>query len=109
PFARSLFEDFDTLGILGADAYPRATDYIPRMIEIIQRLIDRGIAYVTPDGSVYYDISEFPDYGRLSRVDLSSARQGERVAHDEYDKDDVRDFALWKASKEADETVGAVW
>ncbi len=109
PFARSLFENFETLGIVGADVYTRATEFIPGMIEIIQRLIDRGMAYVTPDGSVYFDISEFGDYGRLSRVDLSSARQGERVAHDEYEKDDVRDFALWKAVKEEDEKVGAVW
>ncbi|MDR0787739.1 MAG: cysteine--tRNA ligase [Gemmatimonadota bacterium] len=108
PFAESLFADFDTLGIQGADVYTRATRYIPEMISLIQRLIDRGLAYVS-DGSVYFDISEFPGYGRLSRVDLTQARQGERVASDEYDKDDIRDFALWKAVREEDEAVGAVW
>jgi cysteinyl-tRNA synthetase len=108
PFARALFADFETLGIQGADVYTRATHYIPEMVELIERLIERGLAYVS-DGSAYFDISEFPDYGKLSRVDLSQARRGERVASDEYDKDDIRDFALWKAVRAEDEAVGAVW
>jgi cysteinyl-tRNA synthetase len=78
------------------------------MIELIERLEERGLAYEA-DGSVYFDISEFPDYGKLSRVDLSAGRRGERVAADEYEKGDVRDFALWKAAKPEDEQVGAVW
>lgn len=109
PFAEALFENFAALGIEGADVYPRATEYIPEMVEIIERLLERELAYQTPDGSVYFDISEFPDYGQLSRVDLSQARSGARVAADEYEKGDVRDFALWKASKPEDVTVGAVW
>ena len=108
PYARTLFENFDALGIARADAYPRATDYVPRMVELIQRLIDRGLAYEA-DGSVYYDISEFPDYGKLSRVDIEQGRRGERVAADEYDRGDVRDFALWKAARPEDQAVGAVW
>lgn len=109
PYADLLFENFETLGIVGADVYPRATEFIPQMIDIIQRLIDRGLAYVTADGSVYYDISEFENYGQLSRVDLTKARRGERVAADEYEKGDVRDFALWKSARPEDEAVGAAW
>ncbi len=108
PFARRLFDDFDSLGIRPADVYPRATDYIPQMVELIGRLEERGLAY-SAEGSVYFDISEFPDYGKLSHVDLTAARRGERVAADEYEKGDVRDFALWKAAKPEDREVGAVW
>jgi cysteinyl-tRNA synthetase len=109
PFARVLFENFDALGFERADVYPRATEHIGGMVELIERLKERGLAYRTEDGSVFYDISEFPDYGKLSRVDLAGARVGERVASDEYEKGDVRDFALWKAAKREDEQVGAVW
>jgi cysteinyl-tRNA synthetase len=108
PFERNLFENFDAMGIERADAYPRATEYLPQMVELIGRLIEKGLAYES-DGSVYYDISEFPEYGKLSRVDLEQGRRGERVASDEYDRGDVRDFALWKAAKPEDEQVGAVW
>src|SRR5690606_9514356 len=95
-------------GIERADAYPRATDHIPQMIDLIRRLEERGLAYAV-DGSVYYDISEFPEYGKLSRVDIEQGKRGDRVAADEYDRGDVRDFALWKAAKPEDEAVGAVW
>jgi cysteinyl-tRNA synthetase len=78
------------------------------MVDIIRRLEERGLAYVA-DGSVYFDISEFPDYGKLSKVDVSAGRRGERVAADEYDRDDVRDFVLWKAARPEDAQVGAVW
>jgi cysteinyl-tRNA synthetase len=108
PYAHALFESLDALGIERADAYPRATDYIPQMVELIHRLEERGLAYEA-DGSVYYDISEFADYGKLSRVDIEQGRRGERVAADEYDRGDVRDFALWKAARAEDRTVGAVW
>ena len=108
PFARILFESLDALGIERADHYPRATHYIEEMVDIIRRLEERGLAYVS-EGSVYFSIGAFPEYGKLSRVDLSQGRRGERVAADEYDKGDVRDFALWKAVKPEDETVGAAW
>jgi cysteinyl-tRNA synthetase len=108
PFATILFQSLDALGIERADRYPRATDYIPDMIEVIRRLEERGIAYEA-GGSVYFDISKFPEYGKLSRVDLSQGRRGERVADDQYEKGDVRDFALWKAARPEDEQVGAVW
>src|SRR4051794_28819363 len=109
PFVDSLFRDFDRLGIRRADRHPRATDYVPQMVEIIRRLEERGIAYAADDGSVYYSIGKFADYGKLSKVDLSAARRGERVAADEYEKEDVRDFVLWKSVKPEDEQVGAVW
>lgn len=108
PYAHILFESFDALGIQRADVHPRATDYIPQMIDLIRRLEERGLAYEA-DGSVYFDISEFPGYGKLSRVDIEAGRRGERVAADEYDRGDVRDFALWKAAKPEDAEVGAVW
>jgi cysteinyl-tRNA synthetase len=109
PFAEVLFRNFETLGIAGADSYPRATHYVPQMVDLIRRLEEKGLAYAAEDGSVYYDISAFPEYGKLSRVDLSQGRRGERVAADEYEKGDVRDFALWKAAKPEDREVGAVW
>jgi cysteinyl-tRNA synthetase len=109
PFVDSLFRDFERLGIRRADAHPRATDYVPQMVDIIRRLEERGIAYPADDGSVYYSIAKFSGYGKLSKVDLSAARRGERVASDEYEKEDVRDFVLWKGTKPEDEQVGAVW
>jgi cysteinyl-tRNA synthetase len=109
PFATHLFTNLEALGIEGADAYPRATHYIPQMLDLIEQLQKRGLAYQASDGSVYFDISSFPEYGKLSRVDLSQAKRGDRVAADEYEKGDARDFALWKASKPEDATVGAVW
>ncbi|MQA91158.1 MAG: cysteine--tRNA ligase [Gemmatimonas sp.] len=109
PFATRLFENFARLGIEGADEYPRATDYIAQMIALIDRLIEGGLAYQAADGSVYFDISEYPGYGKLSKTDPTRARRGARVAADEYDKGDVRDFALWKAAKPEDAKVGAVW
>ena len=109
PFACTLFENFAAMGIEGADVYPRATQFIPEMVDIIRRLEEKGLAYSAPDGSIYYDISEFASYGALSKVDLDQSRRGERVAADEYEKGDARDFALWKAARPEDEAVAAVW
>jgi cysteinyl-tRNA synthetase len=81
------------------DAYPRATEHIGEMTDLVQRLLDRGHAYTTDDGSVFFDISSFPGYGKLSRIPLDEVRPGERVAADEYAKGDARDFALWKAPR----------
>src|SRR5688572_5515419 len=108
PFIDDLFRNFEQLGIQRADVHPRATDYVDGMVDVIRRLEERGLAYEA-ESSVYYDISELADYGKLSKVDVSAGRRGERVAADEYDKDDVRDFVLWKAVKPEDEQVGAVW
>ncbi len=111
PFARAFFEDRDYLRILPAHAYPRATEYIPAMIRLIEGLIKKGVAYKGEDGSVYFSIARFPAYGRLSRLDTRQLKTGasQRVRSDEYSKEDVRDFALWKAAEPDDEKVGAVW
>jgi cysteinyl-tRNA synthetase len=109
PFADAMLDASDALGLRRADLYPRATAYVEPMIALVEALLERGYAYATDDGSVWYDISAFEEYGRLSGRDLDQARQGERVAADEYGKDDVRDFALWKGVKPEDEEVGAAW
>ncbi len=94
----AFFSDLETLNILKADYYPRATDHIPEMIKLIQRLLDKGIAY-RKNGSIYFSIEKYPDYGRLSKIELSELRPGERVDSDEYKKENVHDFALWKEKK----------
>jgi cysteinyl-tRNA synthetase len=111
PFARAFEEDRDWLRIKPATEQPRATEYIAAMVELIQGLLDRGVAYVGEDGSVYFAIARFPAYGRLSQLDRRELRAGasERVSADEYSKEDARDFVLWKAAKPEDEAVGAAW
>lgn len=98
PFIEAFFQDLKTLGIEPAEHYPAATDYIPQMIEMIKVLLEKGIAYTGGDGSVYYAIRKFPRYGCLSHLHLDELQAGasERVAADEYDKDHVSDFVLWK-------------
>ncbi|HWV57051.1 MAG TPA: cysteine--tRNA ligase, partial [Longimicrobiales bacterium] len=108
PHIQGFQEELRTLGILPPAAMPRATRHIDHMIELVQKLLDRGHAYLV-DGSVFYDISSFPDYGKLSRIPLDQVRTGERVASDRYGKEDARDFALWKPAKEEDRQVGAAW
>ncbi len=108
-FAEAFLADARTLGIRPADLYPRATDYVDRMVEFVRRLERKGLAYQAEDGSVYFPISRFQEYGKLSRVDPEAIRPGARVAVDEYGKEDVRDFALWKAAKPEDEKAGAAW
>ncbi len=109
PFAEAILAEADALGMRRFDLYPRATAYVDRMIELVAALLEKGLAYTTADGSVFFDISAFPDYGKLSGKDLDQGRTGERVADDEYEKDDARDFALWKGVKPEDEEVGAAW
>ncbi|RLC41360.1 MAG: cysteine--tRNA ligase [Candidatus Coatesbacteria bacterium] len=94
-YTNAFFEDIDTLRIERAEHYPRATEHINEMIALIEKLIEKGIAYVADDG-IYYSIAKFPEYGKLSGFDVKSVKAGARVAKDEYDKEDVRDFALWK-------------
>ena len=91
-------EDTQKLRLERPERVVRATDHIPDMIAAIEELGRRGLTYQS-DGSVYYRISAFPRYGRLSRIDVSGMRAGARVDVDEYDKADARDFALWKAAK----------
>jgi cysteinyl-tRNA synthetase len=104
-------EDRRYLRIRDASIYPRATEFIAPMIALVQSLLDKGIAYRSDDGSVYFAISRFPAYGRLSRLDTRELKAGasERVSADEYAKEDARDFVLWKAARPEDEAVGAAW
>jgi cysteinyl-tRNA synthetase len=106
-FKDAFFEDAGALRIKRADEYPAATDqrYIDRMIQMITALISRGLAYQADDKSVYFRINKFPDYGRLAHFDLTQLQSTGRVKHDEYDKEHVGDFALWKAWDEADGDV----
>jgi cysteinyl-tRNA synthetase len=92
-----------------AEVYPKATEHIPEMVALVGQLMERGLAYRADDGSIYYAISKFPGYGRLSRLDTRTIKPGARVAADDYNKEDVRDFALWKAAKPEDERTGAAW
>ncbi|MBI4501626.1 MAG: cysteine--tRNA ligase [Gemmatimonadetes bacterium] len=109
PFVTAFFEDRDYLRIKPASIYPRATEHIAPMIELVGRLLDRGLAYRGEDGSIYYAVNRFPTYGRLSQIEKRELKAGARVASDEYAKEDVRDFALWKAASADDEAVGAAW
>jgi cysteinyl-tRNA synthetase len=97
------------LKIADAEHYPRATEYIPQMIELVERLMARELAYKADDGSVYFAIGRFPQYGRLSRLDTREVKAGARVAQDDYSKENAQDFALWKAAKPEDEAAGAAW
>ncbi|HVS65797.1 MAG TPA: cysteine--tRNA ligase [Thermoanaerobaculia bacterium] len=108
PFIESFFADLDRLGIECAEHYPRATRFVEPMIAMIERLIESGHAYVS-DGSVFFRIASFDRYGQLSRIDLSQVRRGERVADDEYGKDDARDFVLWKEAKEGEPSWSSPW
>lgn len=98
-YTKAFFDDLAALKIEKVEFYPHATDYVPQMIDIIQGLIDQGIAYKGADGSIYFAISKFPTYGRLSHLHLDELRAGasERISTDEYDKEHVADFTLWKA------------
>src|SRR6266850_306430 len=109
PFVDAFFEDRDYLRITPAHVYPRATQSVPAMVRLVERLLERGVAYKGEDGSIYFAIAKFPTYGRLSRLDTRELKVGARVASDEYAKDDPRDFALWKKAEPADEQVGAAW
>ncbi len=99
PFVEAFFEDLDSLRIERPEQIARATEHIPRMVGLIQELAAAGAAYQTQDGSWYFRLASFPEYGKLSKKDLSGMEDGARVDVDEYEKDSARDFALWKAAK----------
>lgn len=107
PFIQAFFEDLKTINIQPAEVYPAATDHIPEMIEIVARLFEKGLAYQSEDGSVYFSVSRLPQYGRLAHLDREHLRVGARVADDEYEKEGYGDFALWKAYEASDGDV--VW
>lgn len=97
-YERIFFEDCAKLNILPVDKSTRATEFIPEMVSFIEDLCTRGLAYTEADGSVYFDISAFPSYGKLSGIEKKDLKSGTRVLSDEYTKDNVQDFALWKAT-----------
>jgi cysteinyl-tRNA synthetase len=106
-FKDAFVEDAETLRIKRADEYPAATDqrYIDKMISMIGALISNGLAYQADDKSVYYRINKFPNYGKLAHFNLDELQSTGRVKHDEYDKEHIGDFALWKAWDEDDGEV----
>ena len=95
PVIEIFHRDREYLRIERAEAYPRATEFIPQMIALVETLVARGVAYLAEDGSVYFAIGRFPDYGRLSRLDTRELKSGARVAQDDYSKENAQDFALW--------------
>jgi cysteinyl-tRNA synthetase len=101
-FERAFFEDMDALGVERPEHIAHATDAIPEMVALIERLAAKDIAYQAEDGSWYFRIAKFPAYGKLSKKDLDNIEDGARVDVDEYEKDAARDFALWKAVKGAE-------
>ncbi|MDE3163405.1 MAG: cysteine--tRNA ligase [Acidobacteriota bacterium] len=98
-YVDAFFEDLDALRVEQPEQIARATENIDRMVALIQKLADAKAAYQTEDGSWYFRLSAFPEYGKLSKKDLSGMEDGARVDVDEYEKDSARDFALWKAAK----------
>jgi cysteinyl-tRNA synthetase len=96
-YIKAFFEDIKALNIEPADVYPRATDHIPEMVAIIKTLIAKGGAYRGEDGSIYFSVAKFPDYGKLSHIKVGELKAGARVSQDEYAKEEAQDFALWKA------------
>ncbi|RMF06331.1 cysteine--tRNA ligase, partial [Candidatus Woesearchaeota archaeon] len=104
-YIKAFFEDLDTLNIERAAVYPRATETIQEMVDLVKKLEKKGIAYRGDDGSWYYRIDKFPEYGKLSKIRKDELKAGARVKQDEYDKTSVSDFALWKAWDEEDGDV----
>ena len=106
-FKDAFFDDLRTLRIKPARTFPAATDpvYIARMIEMIGQLMDGGFAYQAEDHSIYFRLGKFPDYGKLAHLNLEELRPSGRIRNDEYEKESIGDFALWKAWDEADGDV----
>jgi len=109
PVIETFHSDRKYLRVEDAERYPRATEHIKEMVDLVSTLVERGLAYQAEDGSVYFAIDKFPGYGRLSRLDTREIKTGARVAQDDYTKENAQDFALWKAAKEEDEKSEAAW
>ena len=104
-YIRAFFEDLDRLDIERAEFYPRATEHIDEMVNLVKRLLLAGYAYKGEDGSIYFDISKFIDYGKLAKLKVEGLKAGARVKSDLYGKEEPRDFALWKAWSKEDGDV----
>lgn len=110
-YTEAFHTDSAYLRLLPAHDYPKATEFVAPMVALVESLLQKEVAYVGDDGSVYFAIGRFPGYGRLSRLDTRELRGGAsgRISADEYSKEDARDFVLWKAARPEDEAVGAAW
>jgi cysteinyl-tRNA synthetase len=108
-FTETFFQDLDKLNIIPVDIDSKATEHIEKMVKYIEVLIEKGFAYVEEDGSVYFAISKFPDYGKLSGLDKRELKTGTRILSDEYTKDNVQDFALWKSVKPDEVGYDSPW
>jgi len=106
-YTKAFFDDLKALNIDPADVYPKATETIPEMVDIIKKLLEKGFAYRGEDGSVYFSISRFKDYGKLANLNLEELQSGAsgRVKSDEYSKESAHDFAVWKAYDKSDGDV----
>ena len=104
-FKDAFFEDLGTLRVKRAQHFPAATDYVAQMIEMIRVLEQKGIAYQAEDKSLYFRLSKFPEYGKLAHLNLDELRPSGRITSDEYEKENIGDFALWKAWDENDGDV----
>src|SRR5687768_5680039 len=109
PIAERFHADRAFLRIQDAELYPKATDHIPEMVAIVEKLVAAKLAYVADDKSVYFAIDRFKGYGKLSRLDTREVKAGARVAQDDYTKENAQDFALWKSAKPEDEAAAAAW
>lgn len=105
-YSKAFFTDLDKLNILAVDVNPKATEHIGQMIKYVEELVKKGVAY-EKDNSVYFDISQFPDYGKLSGLESRILKTGTRILSDEYSKRDAQDFALWKAVEGSPSTGSA--
>ncbi len=108
-FEQEYFRDMDSLGILRADMYPRATEHIPEMIQLVASLVDNGHAYATSEGTVYFRVRSFSDYGKLSGRTLDALAAQTRLDEPDSAKEDPADFALWKAAKEGEPYWDSPW
>lgn len=104
-YTKAFMEDLELLNIQKADIFPKAADHIKEMVNIVKKLLDKGIAYKGDDGSIYYSVSKFKNYGKLAHINLKELKAGARVKQDEYTKEKASDFALWKAWDEKDGDV----
>ncbi|MBI2656583.1 cysteine--tRNA ligase [Candidatus Woesearchaeota archaeon] len=104
-YEKAFYEDIKTLNIDKADFFPRATEHVKEMLNIIKKLLKNKVAYKSEDGSIYYDISKFKDYGKLSHTKLEGLEAGKRIKQDQYEKEQAQDFALWKAYDKEDGNV----
>jgi cysteinyl-tRNA synthetase len=107
-FTRAMDEDCAALGLLKPDDEPRATQFVPAIVDMVARLVDKGYAYVADDGDVLYSVSKFPGYGKLSGKQLKDLRAGARVEIDEAKRDPL-DFVLWKAAKPGEPSWESPW